>query len=150
MIGKLARLGSLSWPERRVLLQAVLLLPLFAVGIRMLGLARLRAWVVCAPATSPVSRAAVEPARMGALINSAGANLPAPATCLTRSLLLDWMLRRRGVHSELRIGVRMTGGAFDAHAWVECDGRPVNDAPDVAQRFAAFDGPLPARSFPAP
>jgi len=149
MIGKLSRLASLSWTERRVLLQAVLLLPLFAAGLRLLGLGRLRAWLVRAPATGPVSRLVFDPATMGALINSAGANLPARATCLTRSLLLDWMLRRQGVQSELRIGVRMAGGALDAHAWVECDGRPVNDAPDVAQRFAAFDGPLPARSFPA-
>ena len=50
-----------------------------------------------------------------------------------------------GVTSELRIGVRKPRpDAVEAHAWVEVDGHPVNDRPDIAQTYAVFDGPLPA------
>lgn len=132
-----------------MLLAALLLLPLFAAGLRVFGLARLRRWTTEGGQARPASRADVDPDRMGALVHSAGAQLPLPATCLTRSLLLGWLLRRQGVDGALRIGVRMQDGLLEAHAWVECGGRPVNDAPDVAKRFAPFDGPLPRRSFPA-
>jgi len=50
----------------------------------------------------------------------------------------------QGVPAELRIGVRTQEG-FSAHAWVEVGGQPVNDAPDVAERFAPFDDSLSAR-----
>ena len=150
MIGKLFKLASLSWPEHRVLLHALMLLPLFWVGLRVLGLSRLHSWVARAPVAAGTPRLDVEPAAVGALINSAGNVVPFPSTCLTRSLLLSWLLHRRGVRSEVRIGVRTIDGRLDAHAWVECDGRPVNDAQDVAACFAAFDGPLSPGSFSSP
>lgn len=58
--------------------------------------------------------------------------------CLPESLTLLTLLRRRGIAAELRIGVA-TAGPFAAHAWVEVDGRPVNDTADVAERFAVFE-----------
>jgi hypothetical protein len=42
-------------------------------------------------------------------------------SCLSKSVALAWMLRRRGVPAEIRIGVR-TAGEFEAHAWVEASG----------------------------
>ena len=149
MTGRFSKFRALSWPERRVLVQAALLLPLVWAALRVFGLARVHARLGATEAPNSPSPAA-DPARIGTLVNAA-AGLPlVPATCLTRSLLLDWLLRRRGVPSELRIGVRREGSALDAHAWVECEGRPVNDAPDVGARFAAFDGPLNPKSFSSP
>lgn len=148
MTSKFAKLRALSWPERRVLAQAMLLLPMVWTGLRLFGLPPMHSWASRATRAARTPRADVAPAALGALVGIAGRHLPFPSTCLTRSLLLAWLLNRRGERADLRIGVRMTGGALDAHAWVECDGRPVNDAPDVARRYAAFDGPLPASAFP--
>ena len=142
MTGKLAKLSALSWPEQRVLLQAMLLLPLCWTGLRVLGFSRLHAWMVRSPAAGANSDSDVEPARLGALIGIAAAHVPFPSTCLTRSLLLAWLLGRRGLCSELRIGVRVIGGVLDSHAWVEQDGKPINDTPGIAGRFAVFDQPL--------
>jgi hypothetical protein len=139
MLSNLSRLGAHSWPERRVLLQAMLLLPLFWAGLRVFGLSRLHLWTTRSPVTGNASRPGVEPARIGALINVAGAHFPLPSTCLTRSLLLVWLLGRRGVRSELRIGVRMIAGGIDSHAWVEHEGRPINDTSGTSERFAVFD-----------
>ena len=147
MTGKLSKLASLSWPERRVLLQAMLLLPLFWAALRVLGLSRLNSLATQAPRAAGAPRLDVEPVTIGALINSAGNLVPFPSTCLTRSLLLVWLLHRRGLSGELRIGVRTIDGRLDAHAWVEYAGRPLNDAQDDAERFAAFEGPLSPRSF---
>lgn len=57
--------------------------------------------------------------------------------CLVRSLAVQRMLRRRGIHSsELRIGVRMEGGALLAHAWVELDGVVIGDSLQHVRAFS--------------
>jgi hypothetical protein len=81
------------------------------------------------------------------LLDIAAHRLPVRSTCLTRSLALAWMLRRRGAAAHVRIGVRFASGTLDAHAWVELDGQPVNDRADVSTRFAAFDQIVPAAAF---
>ena len=35
------------------------------------------------------------------------------------------------------IGVRIVEGGIESHAWVEHEGRPVNDTPGVLERFTA-------------
>jgi hypothetical protein len=150
MTGNMQKLRALGWSERLVLLQAMLLLPLFWAALRVIGLSRLHSWVTRTPLAAGAPRLDVDPAAIGALINSAGNHVPFPSTCLTRSLLLNWLLRRRGMRSEFRIGVRMTDGRLDAHAWVEYEGRPLNNAQDVAERFAAFEGQLSPESFSSP
>ena len=61
--------------------------------------------------------------------------------------MLWWWLRRYGMASDLRIGVRFEGNELAAHAWVEKNGIPVNDRPDVASCFAAFDQPVAPEMF---
>lgn len=124
----------------------MLALPLFWAALRVFGLLRLHAWVARSFAAGPVSRPDVDPSRIGALVNIAGAHLPFPSTCLTRSLLLLLMLGRRGLHSELRIGVRKADVEIESHAWVELEGEPVNETREVADRFAVLDAPLPSGS----
>lgn len=68
------------------------------------------------------------------------------ASCLTQSLALETLLAQAGQAGELRIGVaRKPDGAFEAHAWVEHDGRVlIGDLPDL-RRFSTFpagSGPL--------
>ncbi len=62
--------------------------------------------------------------------------------CLPRSLTLWWLLRRQGIESELRIGTRYRKGQLQAHAWIEYEGVPLNAGEQVRQRFAAFDEPI--------
>lgn len=50
--------------------------------------------------------------------------LPTDAKCLVRSLVLTAVLARRGIESQLVIGVR-SGDDFAAHAWVEAGGRAI-------------------------
>ena len=57
------------------------------------------------------------------------------APCLKRSLALHHWLCWEGLPSALRIGVRKEGGELKAHAWVEYDGRVINDRPEAAAAF---------------
>src|SRR5262245_28511678 len=121
-----SRLLRLSGAERWLLLVSAILLPLLAAALRVAGFARVRRWL----APSRVHRSAtseVEPRRLAVLVNAASNHLPIAGSCLTRSLLLDWMLRRRGVDSTMRLGVRLVDGRLQAHAWVEVGGQPIND-----------------------
>ncbi|HEU4641437.1 MAG TPA: lasso peptide biosynthesis B2 protein [Gemmatimonadaceae bacterium] len=68
----------------------------------------------------------------------AAALYPGRALCLEQSLVLYHLLRHGGVAATLRIGVHPY--PFSAHAWVECDGAPVNDVLEHVKMYA----PLPA------
>ena len=56
-----------------------------------------------------------------------------PVMCLQRSVCTARLLRARGVPARLVIGYRPN--PFLSHAWVEVDGRVVNDSPVYRQRL---------------
>jgi hypothetical protein len=62
--------------------------------------------------------------RLGRIVNRTLGVLPFDSRCLVRSLVLIALLARRNVYASLVIGVRSEPG-FDAHAWVEYEGRPL-------------------------
>lgn len=73
------------------------------------------------------------------MVNAAADRGPVKANCLPRSLTIWWLLRRRGLECELRLGVKPRDEAIQAHAWVEFEGRVLNDEPGVQQQFSAFE-----------
>lgn len=146
---RLARFRGLSGSDRRTLLAAAAWMPIFWLGLRVLGLPRFQARLQHSKSTVNVAMPLADIQALGEIVNIAARHTLGPRTCLTRSLLLGWLLRRRGVESQLRIGVRLNQGALDAHAWVECDGVPVNDQPDVGAQFASFGDLVPLAAFDA-
>jgi Transglutaminase-like superfamily len=58
-------------------------------------------------------------------------------SCLVRSAATTCLLRRHGVAAQLVIGAQQV--PFKAHAWVEVDGRVVNDKPYAAEKYAVLD-----------
>ena len=144
---RLVQFHNLNAMQKRTLLAAWLWLPLFWLGLRVLGLPRFQAWLLKAPARSALSLTLPVVSALGEAVNIAARHTPFPVTCLSRSLLLGWLLHRRGVASSLRIGIRLTQGKLDAHAWVECNGMPVNDRPDMVSRFTSFGDLVPLSAF---
>jgi hypothetical protein len=143
----IATYRALSAREQKVLLASVVLLPFFWLGLRLAGLQRFQAWLDRSPIAPKTPLTQTEAAELGAAVNRAANHILGPANCLTRSLLLRWLLRRFGTASDLRIGVRFEEGALAAHAWVERDGIPVNDRPEDVACFAAFDQPVSPEMF---
>ena len=145
---KFSRLRELSCAEYRVLLQALVLLPLVVGSLRVLGFRRtvgtLERW-------APLSRRrlgqdyggdhedTMSRARtVGRLVAAAARRSPFRATCLPTSLTLGCLLRREGIENDLRLGVRNSDGRLEAHAWVEHEDVPIIDAQDGSVRFSAF------------
>ena len=56
-----------------------------------------------------------------------------PVLCLQRSLVAARLLKKYGIAAEMVIGYRPV--PFTSHAWVEVDGRVVNDSPGYKQRM---------------
>lgn len=138
------RFRALSPPERGTFLAALWLLPACSAALRVLGLQRVLRQL---PPASSTNAAPHDARRVAYCVDAAARQLPLRTTCLTRSLVLHRLLWGQGVASEVRIGVRVVDGRLDAHAWVECGGAPLNDAPDVRERYAAFEGLLAPQAF---
>jgi len=71
----------------------------------------------------------------------AGALYPGRALCLEQSLVLYYALRRQGVPVKYCQGVQPR--PFQAHAWVEYRGEPINDQYDRVKHFARLPAQLP-------
>lgn len=59
------------------------------------------------------------------------------ALCLQRSAATACLLRMYGVPAQMVIGAQQI--PFKAHAWVEVDGRVVNDKPYTPEMYAVLD-----------
>ncbi|MBC5765306.1 lasso peptide biosynthesis B2 protein [Ramlibacter albus] len=137
VIARLAKFRALGLRCQCMVAAASLLLPVVALLVKVVGYARLMAHIERGGVARAVpSRDVVR--EIGRAVNIAGLHGLVRVRCLSRSILLHWLLRRSGVQSQLRIGVRADRGGIRAHAWIELDGEPVNDAPGVRHEFSAF------------
>jgi hypothetical protein len=59
------------------------------------------------------------------------------ALCLQRSAATTCLLRQYGVPAQMVIGAQQM--PFKAHAWVEVDGRVVNDKPYAPEMYGVLD-----------
>jgi hypothetical protein len=80
------------------------------------------------------------------LVATGGRMLVSP-NCLERSLVLCRLLSRAGARVLLVLGVRREGSALAAHAWLEVDGRSLDDSSNRGYTpFVAFRTPGPTHS----
>lgn len=70
-------------------------------------------------------------------VNYACVWYPKQALCLQRSFVTTYLLRKHGVEAEMVLGAQKL--PFKAHAWVEVDGRAINERSDVQATFAVWD-----------
>lgn len=143
MPSRWSRWRALPGLERRETLLAAGLILFAAASLRVAGVSRTLKTLARA---APSPRIELGGARTAArAIARAARHAPYGGNCLSQSIALMWLLRRRGLAAELRFGARMREGLLEAHAWVEHAGVVLNDAQTVAQRFSPF-GRSPRRS----
>jgi hypothetical protein len=147
-VGLSNKLRSLQPAGRRILIAAVLLVPVTGLGLRLFDFRRVHSgmsWLGRRSARKAPQDAWRYARRAGRLVSYLGQNGPFPGNCLSRSLVLWYLLRRAGIQGELRIGVRREDGQFTAHAWVEYQDCPLNAHERVRERYAAFDEAIEPR-----
>ena len=64
-------------------------------------------------------------ARYAWLVSIAGRYSLVRSTCLKEAIVLSSLLERKGIATQLRIGVARQDGKFKAHAWLERNGQVV-------------------------
>ncbi len=120
------QLGS---DERRLFLLALLLLPVLHGRLRLCGLQRTQTWLArrLGPRRTRARAAGVgrDAAVRTAWLVGAARRRVRWVNCLSEALVLDGLLRHQGLASDLRVGVRKSAGAVEAHAWVEHTGAPL-------------------------
>ena len=75
------------------------------------------------------------------LVARVGALFPGRALCLEQSLVLYYLLRKQGVAAEYCHGVQPY--PLLAHAWIELEGKVINDIPERTRLFAKLPINLP-------
>jgi len=144
------KLKELNWRERKLLIQALVLLPIINILLKSMGYARLVQTIekripISEKAKPASSRKHLNDAQGVARIVSIAANHGLyQATCLRRSLVLIILLRQQGIESELCFGARLLDQGLEAHAWVEIGGVVINDNPDIRLQYTPLDNGLPS------
>jgi hypothetical protein len=105
---------------------------------RWSGFLERRAMVVNAAANSPQLAEARDLTR---LLSAAANHLFVRTNCLEQATALCYVLRRRGISAELRFGARKDAAGFEAHAWVEHRGVPLNEDRGEHLHFLPFENP---------
>lgn len=144
------RFWCLSAHSRVLVVEAALALTATWIGLRVAGYRgckRVLDWLVA----GTVKRAnGSDPVILGSaraitrFQQSAARHLFLRTNCLEQSLVLWWLLQKRGFAAELRFGARKEEGRFEAHAWVELEGVVLNDTLEHHLHFAPFDRPVPS------
>jgi hypothetical protein len=67
--------------------------------------------------------------------------------CLARAYAVSRTLHQAGAACDVRIGVCTEDGRLLAHAWVEWQGRALNESRSHLARFAPFDRPIGLTKF---
>ncbi len=137
--GRWHRWSRLSAQQRRLTLQAWLLLPAAGVALRIVPLRHLLHLLALRIATEPVEPGIrATPAASGGdalnrdiaeAIARAAAQPPGGSTCLAHALVGTVLLQRHGRPAELTLAVAKPGEELTAHAWLESDGAPISGFP---------------------
>ena len=127
----LERFSSLSPCQQHRLVRTLLLVIAIRAALLTIGFKRIRRMVERVSTPGGASRKdsseiAVIIADVSRMV-CASARLVPGATCLTRALAAQALLRYEGLHSTIRIGVAPASDAqrFRAHAWLVCAGTVV-------------------------
>jgi hypothetical protein len=126
--------------------EALVLLPLNKMALRVIGYRRWRAVLgALLPRDSQAGHdvhgpSGPAPQRIAQLVHAASREGTSTGACLERALALWWLLRRRHFPAELRIGGRHQAGRFEAHAWVQLDEAVLNDD-EALLHYTPFENP---------
>lgn len=144
-MNKFRRFRNLSASQKNNLLRAIVLLPITGAAFRTIGFQRWKSTVAIAipreiPPTAVTPEVLAEAREIARMVAAAAREGIFQGRCLEKSLVLWFLLSRKRIPAELRIGVRKSDKGFEAHAWVEVQGIIVNDAEDLVQNYVPFRG----------
>jgi len=126
---RLAKLWSLSWPEKVLLVEALWLLATASLSLRLVPFRTIHEFLRGRYNAAPVQEGADASAQVRAVklaVSRAALGAFWKPRCLSQSIACLIMLRRRGVPAVLVAGVKILEDAsLAAHAWIVTDDNAV-------------------------
>lgn len=123
-VSPLRRFFALPWRERRWVAEAAVLLPSVHLLQQALPFRRWRSLLTRSLRPPPRAADGPRPEELARAVERARRRLPGEYKCLPSAYALHLLLHRHGYASLVQVGVAHgAGGAVEAHAWVEHDGR---------------------------
>ena len=86
--------------------------------------------------------------RMAWLVEVADRYTPGRSSCLRQAAALAWLLRRRGIATNLRIGVAREEGKLVAHSWLQSEEGELFGLSDI-EKYALLSSPTLPELFQA-
>ena len=131
---RLKRVLKLSPDELAILAQAAICMPIVRLALRFISVARLNA--MATRSRRQLFRVDAKPKNIARLVSIAADHGIYRARCLEKSLVLRWLLARRGIDGQVVFGTCKAEDAMQAHAWVEVNGVPLNEDDGAHLDFA--------------
>jgi hypothetical protein len=117
--------------DGRLLLKTAILLALTRVALSVCSFQTLLTLVSRLSVPPPNADGAMTIDRVPWAVNKASHWVPGARHCLTQALAAKLLFARRGLLTQLRIGVaKDQAGRLKAHAWLQCDGAAILGVPD--------------------
>lgn len=128
---------KLSSRERTILMRSFVWVVLYRIGLWILPFDSAKRWALgnARPVSEVYDHQMV--AEIVRAVTFASRYVPY-ASCLTQALAAKKLLRHSGQIAELKIGVTKSNGEFEAHAWLEIDGRIVLGRQRMHSRYAVL------------
>jgi hypothetical protein len=146
MWARLRRFSALPRAAKIDFVRAALLMPLIRMSLRLRGFRATQKSLQLrlGRGIAAMSEAAAdsESKQVCRMVFAAAQYSLISFTCLEGSLALWWLLARRGITTQLRIGARKSGDKFEAHAWVERNGTAISELDGGHLHYAAFEKEL--------
>jgi hypothetical protein len=140
-MNKMKKWRSLSTSQRRLLLFLAVFIPLINFKIRTSGLDRTLSWLKSKSLeksnkyySTAKSNESIDD--IISLVNIGSRYTCFQVTCLRRSVILWWLLYRKGYSATIQIGSMMCESEFHSHAWVMLNGEVLNDSPEVVSKYS--------------
>jgi hypothetical protein len=134
--------GCRAARDRRLTFRLLLLLPACSAALRLGGFRRAYGaaeWLSARSVRRPPGGSRTPQQITDLVVHVNRHVLPYQSKCLLESLALWYLLRRCGYDATFCLGARTLLGPFEAHAWVELNGKVLNDAPNVRDVYEPFE-----------
>lgn len=127
---------EIAWLERSHFCLALFLFPLIHVCLKLTNVdITYRFLCLISPQTQSLIYSTDKAKKINQITELTAKFYPRWANCLRKSFTLWYLLKIRGIKSNLLIGARQYQGEFQSHAWVEIHGKPLNETEATKETY---------------
>ena len=139
MVATLRRVYRLSFANKIVLTQAVLLAFCLQIGLKLWSFKTIIQFLKRFGTNQNRNEAATQQVEQyDHLMRLTYKCFPFFVKCLAISTTFWFLMQRKGIETRLQFGVQKEQGHFKSHAWLEYKGKPLTVDGDVKARYAPF------------